>query len=145
MIQVLIMSRQDAKKYSYQKHEKTSVVVSITDVESAFGGLNFSTTNGIKAVLSLRFNDVELGQVGCIEKNDAEKIAKFALYWKDSVDLIIVHCEAGISRSAGVAAAILKFFNNDDEQIFKSPYYRPNMSCYRMVLNALADAKKIQK
>lgn len=47
----------------------------------------------------------------------------------------IVHCDAGISRSSGVAAAILKAKTGDDSQIFNNPKYRPNMRCYRIVLD----------
>ena len=48
---------------------------------------------------------------------------------------MIVHCDAGISRSSGVAAAILKAKTGDDSQIFNNPKYRPNMRCYRIVLD----------
>ena len=50
---------------------------------------------------------------------------------------VIVHCDAGISRSSGVAAAILKAKTGDDSQIFNSPKYRPNMRCYRIILDEL--------
>ncbi len=60
----------------------------------------------------------------------------------NEIDTIIVHCDAGQSRSAGVAAAIAKFFNGDDEQFFSgggmygSPRYTPNRLAYRKVLQA---------
>lgn len=51
--------------------------------------------------------------------------------------VIIVQCDAGKSRSAGVAAALLKFYHNDDRAVFDSPYFTPNIRCYRKVLDAL--------
>lgn len=48
---------------------------------------------------------------------------------------IIVHCTAGQSRSAGVAAALHKALNGTDEAIFKNRRYTPNMRAYRRVLN----------
>ena len=74
-----------------------------------------------------------------ITKEQAKQIATFVKKHYGNVEQIIVHCEAGISRSAGVAAAILKYFTNDDSQIFDSYKYRPNTLCYRNVLEALYD------
>ena len=59
---------------------------------------------------------------------------------KNKVDKFIVHCEAGVSRSAGVGAAIMKALNGDDWDVFKNPLKCPNMKCYRTVLNAFVDA-----
>lgn len=50
------------------------------------------------------------------------------------VDQILVHCTAGRSRSAAVAAALHKILNGSDEPIFGNAYYRPNMRVYRMIL-----------
>lgn len=55
---------------------------------------------------------------------------------------VIVHCDAGISRSSGIAAAILKAYTNDDIIIFDNPKYRPNMLCYRTTLNELIGGNK---
>lgn len=67
--------------------------------------------------------------------DDADKIVAFCLKWLPETDLI-VHCEAGVSRSAGVCAAIMKWYERSDTMIFNNPYFRPNMHCYRTVLNA---------
>lgn len=93
--------------------------------------------------LSLTFDDVDFedrvkGEFP-ITDNQALDIARFVKSLPPTIDSIIVHCEAGVSRSAGVAAAIMKWMWNDDSQIFDQPSYRPNMMCYRKVLNALMD------
>lgn len=49
---------------------------------------------------------------------------------------VIVHCSAGKSRSAGMAAAIMKCLNDDDTPIFNDRRYTPNMRVYRMMLDA---------
>lgn len=84
------------------------------------------------------FNDeiVELPQLHCITDEDASRIAKTVKKYKNKVQQIIVHFDAGISRSAGVAAAISRYLNNDDFKWF-SPPYDPNMMCYFKVLFAL--------
>ena len=62
----------------------------------------------------------------------AKEILKFVEDWKDSIDLICVNCCAGISRSAGVAAALSKILNGNDSYYFKQ--YLPNMLVYRTIL-----------
>jgi predicted protein tyrosine phosphatase len=49
----------------------------------------------------------------------------------DKVDQIIVHCDAGQSRSVSCIAAIKKWYTNDDEEFFRGT---PNMHCYHLVL-----------
>lgn len=92
----------------------------------------------IKSFITLAFDDVETYCQGyCpITEQQAIKIAKFVMRHKDKVQQIIVHCDAGISRSAGVAGAIAKYLNNDDNKFFMAPY-TPNMTCYHKVLSAL--------
>ena len=74
-----------------------------------------------------------------IQKENAEKIAAFVMINKHNRKHFIVQCDAGVSRSAGVAAALMKYFNGDDSPIFDNPQYCPNMRCYRMVLEALME------
>lgn len=49
---------------------------------------------------------------------------------------LIVHCDAGVSRSAGVAAAILKATGQDESEILDNPNYFINARCYAFVLMA---------
>lgn len=94
-----------------------------------------------RALQSFHFDDVNAGKYGAITQADAKDIACTVL---DAIEdgglqYIIVHCGAGISRSAGVCAAIEKFLTGDDSRIFDSAYYHPNMSCYNAVLEALME------
>lgn len=93
----------------------------------------------IKSFITLAFDDVEIYYANCypITEQQARKIAKFVMRYKDSVEQIIVHCDAGISRSAGVAAAIAKYLNGSDDDFFVRSPYTPNMTCYCKVLFAL--------
>jgi protein-tyrosine phosphatase len=68
--------------------------------------------------------------------SDAAKIKDYVLRYKDRVECIIVHCEVGVSRSAGVMAAIQKYLTGDDSAIFNNGAFSPNMYCYRMMLDA---------
>jgi len=65
-------------------------------------------------------------------KHVAETIWKFVDKYKDEVDLIVINCEAGISRSSAVGAAISKVINGSDEDFFK--YFIPNRLVYRKMM-----------
>ena len=142
MIDIRILNRKEAKKFSYESHDFKTAIISITDTDKADVIFEKNEANGIIAVRRLKFDDVERDYKNehCITKEDAESIVKFVNKNKNKVDKFIVHCEAGVSRSAGVGAAIMKALNGDDWDVFKNPLKCPNMKCYRTVLNAFIDA-----
>ena len=142
MIDIRILNRKEAKKFSYESHDFKTAIISITDTDKADVIFEKNEANGIKAVLRLKFDDVERDYKNehCITKEDAENIVKFVNKNKNKVDKFIVHCEASVSRSAGVGAAIMKAINGDDWVVFNNPTMCPNMKCYRTVLNAFQDA-----
>ena len=142
MIDIRILNRKEAKKFSYESHDFKSAIISITDTDKADVIFEKNEINGIRAILKLKFDDVERDYKNehCITKEDAESIVKFVNKNKNKVDKFIVHCEAGVSRSAGVGAAIMKALNGDDWVVFNNPIMCPNMKCYRTVLNAFQNA-----
>lgn len=97
----------------------------------------------VKGFTTLAFDDVTTYHEYYypITEQQARKIAKFVMRYKDSVEQIVVHCDAGISRSAGVAAAIAKYLNLNNDRFFKEPY-DPNKTCYDMVLSSLNKLKE---
>jgi predicted protein tyrosine phosphatase len=133
-MKVIVLSREQARQYALEPHGEKSIVVSINDLENSPNDIAANANgNGIDAVKWFFFDDVEAGH-GVINFIQAREIAQFVLDFKDRVDLIIVHCGAGVSRSAGCAAAILKALNGSDDEIFGNEAYRPNMKVYRTVL-----------
>jgi|SRR5271166_1907199 len=84
-------------------------------------------------VLRLSFLDSD-GGANSITNEQADSIRNFIVGLKDRFGRVIVHCDAGWSRSPAVAAALAKHFNNDDAEFFTR--YRPNMLVYRKVLDA---------
>ena len=138
-----IMGRQTAIRYSREAHEETSAVISITDADlptrfrnTKHPELRNDPSNGIKALCRLRFDDVEANGENGISDEDAQEIVSFVNTVAVKLDKLIVHCEAGVSRSAGVAAAIMKAVNNDDGGVFGNRELHPNLSCYEKVLEA---------
>ena len=88
-------------------------------------------------VLHVTFDDVEEDDISNtipISDFKASEIAYFVLSRYSEIDLLLINCQAGLSRSAGVGAAISKCLNDDDSAFFK--HYRPNMLVYRKVYSA---------
>ena len=135
-----VMSRSDARRYTYRPRINKLGIISITDPDKENAIFNFEHSSGIKTICRVKFADEEAGHPQCITEQDAQTIAQWVIVQSGNIDEIIVHCEAGICRSAGVCAAIQKWMMNDDSAIFTNPKYTPNMTCYRAVLNALVDA-----
>ena len=139
---ITVMSRKNALNYFRRltsKEKKSIACISITGMEDE----PVSKWHYPKTTLYLTFDDVDraYGNEIPMSHYEANRIAFFVKgIAKDvSINSLIVHCEAGMSRSAGVAAAIMKYMYGTDEAIFGMPGFRPNMLCYRLTLEALMD------
>ena len=135
---IQVFSRRDIEKYVTHSHDNSALLISISSYDEFAAKVRHTTYNGIKDVLFLCFDDVD-DEVWGIQPIDATLIRRFleknlARY---NIDTILVNCGAGQSRSAGVAAALMVYFNGNDKPIFKNPLYKPNMLCYRTVLNEM--------
>lgn len=131
-----VFSRSNAENYCKEPHNDKSIMISIkTPCDETRPDVNITIDNNIMAILQLAFDDVEeqYGDEKPISELQAKQIVEFVEDYKDSIDLIIVHCDAGISRSAGVCAALSKWLVNEDKRFFSG--YVPNMKCYNTVLN----------
>lgn len=145
---VTVMSRRDAIEYCHKTHKKSVVMISISDPYITYNEKPFcSYGNRVISILPLLFTDADrpgkdvynrnVTEGDLISESDAQCIHQLLNIY-DGTD-VIVHCDAGISRSSGVAAAILKAKTGKDSQIFDNPRYKPNMRCYRLVLNELME------
>ena len=69
----------------------------------------------------------------------ADGVAKFVkkIEADSSVKNLYSVCDGGQSRSAGIAAAVVRYFGGDDLGIWDSPHYRPNPLVYRLTCEAL--------
>jgi predicted protein tyrosine phosphatase len=52
------------------------------------------------------------------------KKSDFINKYLDKVELIVCQCDAGISRSSAMAAALSKYITNDDKYFFKLSFKR---------------------
>ena len=146
-ISIGILSRFQASEYCQIKHKTDSAIISISTPNVDYTGypVDADDENRVVAILSIEFMDADnpgdydvYGSITTIDDlmtdEDAKKIVAFVEKYKDKRTL--VHCDAGISRSSAVAAAILKHYTGDDSMIFDSRWYNPNRWVYRKVLEA---------
>lgn len=133
---IQVMNRQQAVEYCHQHHDEETCMISIyTPIEEYHDEPFMSTIigNGVYEILRIGFFDVD--GLGGITTDDAELIAD--VIERNSYRKIIIHCDLGASRSVGVAAALSKYYNNDDSEYFNNSRMIPNMRCYRFVYNEL--------
>jgi len=130
-------------RYSIEQvsHNKAFALISIQDSklfqDSLFPKLSISSPHCKGAVL-LRFDDIktESDTHERISLEQAKCIANFVeSVISQDIEELYINCVAGISRSAGIGAAISKFYTGDDEVFFKK--YIPNSAVYTMVLEQL--------
>lgn len=133
-MQFTIKSRFNAKEYTYLDIEKKDyLMVSISD-RGTLANM-FAKDPHMKDVCFLYFDDVD-NTNKAMHLEDAQRILETLDRCIEEIEEIIVHCTAGVSRSAGTCAALMKILTDDDSQIFDSPRFRPNKHCYRTVLDA---------
>lgn len=131
---VIVLNRKQCIALTQNEFHIDRAIISISSVNSDTP--QFSENPTIKHILKLHFNDEEEGSVA-MTPTDARRIASFVKTCKNDVEQFVVHCDAGVSRSAGVAAAIMKYLTGDDSKIFDNQHYCPNMNCYRLTLTEL--------
>ena len=116
--------------------EVPHVVISITSAADDVARIPPSPET--RAILRLSFADADVAHdppLVLFDAAHARAIAAFVREHRDHVERIVVHCDAGLSRSPAVAAAITKWLGEDDAPWFKR--YRPNSLVYRTLLDAL--------
>ena len=133
----------------------THAVISITDPTSENANLK-PNPNRI-GTLFLKFYDIDVLQPvyeehieeiydeysdGLFNKDQAALILDFVDGIRDKVKNILIHCDAGISRSAGVGAALSLIINGSDKEVFNDRRYLPNMFVYRTILNLWQDKEQ---
>ena len=124
------------------------------------GPAKFADNKLRKGVLYLEFYDIDVYSItnagyrleiqkmkkehgsGLFTDEHAKQIVDFVNEMKGKIEALICHCEAGISRSSGMAAAISLVVNGSDVEIFNNPKYLPNMFVYRKTLNAFIGEEK---
>lgn len=117
--------------------DEDHIVISIQDPNNIFVSLPEQKSR--KGCLQLQFFDMDedTGQFPysrfIFNHYHTQAILAFVESYKKNVDFICINCVAGISRSAGIAAALSNIYNTNDEYFFNN--YIPNRLIYRTILN----------
>ena len=139
--EIVIMNRYELENWKPYEN-KTYLVISISENDK----VHFPINQACRGILSLQFEDIDCRpenkeqtenykkQYKIFTKKQAKQILKF-INEITNIDTIICQCSAGISRSAGVAAALGVILNGSDKEIFNDPRYCPNRFVYRTILN----------
>lgn len=101
---------------------------------------------GCEWLLPLHFHDVEVHiavdmfepsrtAIDAYSEEQAIRVASFLDGLPPEVRTLVFQCEVGISRSAGMAAAVARHLGQDDMPFFRD--HLPNRRVYRMTLEAL--------
>ena len=127
-------------------HQEPHAVISITDPHYRHPVL--ADCSYRRSVLRMQFSDLDeraarlrtvSPHVIAFTSDMAGQVAAFVgEQVSEGTRLFVVHCEAGISRSAGIATALSRFYNHDET--FFLVHYRPNVWVRRLMLEALASA-----
>lgn len=119
-MRIKVFSRQNVEKFIT---DMPHIVISVRDPGSMRANLP-DNPNRI-AELYLDFDDI-----------DAASILKVVGLTYPYINLVVVNCEAGISRSAGIAGALSLLIGLTDTEFFnpRGPY-KPNRWVYRTLLN----------
>lgn len=133
-MRLLVLNRKRAQEF---RGDEPYVMISVVDVKDEESNpVKLRDDPRRKAVLRLAFDDVDRGDMGLVlmSKEQAAEILSFAATHQE-VPLFVVHCGAGISRSAGIAAALNDLYCDKRYDFFNSRgMYLPNRHVYRTIL-----------
>jgi predicted protein tyrosine phosphatase len=130
-------------------HEVPHIFISITTPGDPQGLAKLPENQRTLGVLRLSFHDFDSIADDVLKSMEEEEGMKYTLFGPSEADQVvnfvdehlvyakalIVHCDAGVSRSPATAASIAKcFYKQDDSMFFKR--YHPNMRVYRGILEA---------
>ena len=132
-MEVLILSELQA----IDKVKNLTVPTSVISITCPLDDLViFEENNYLKDIFRLQFNDMEVPfkDFDIPRQNDFDGLKDFV----DNLncELLIIHCYAGVSRSAGVAGAVCQYLGID-KNIFDSKNYDPNLLVYKLACNEL--------
>lgn len=133
-MKIITLSEKQIKTSSiYNAIKEKHIVISITSATNQ----EIVLPNNINRVsqLFLKFDDVQDidSRVIYFDQSMADDILTFVEKHLTSISLIVVQCQAGLSRSVAVGSALSKILNYTDDAIYTKG--TPNMFVYTTILD----------
>lgn len=126
-MQIVVMPRFQAEQFEC---DEPWAAISVTDPGGPVAKL--STENRV-ALLQLSFYDTNHATDNAFSLDQAKQILAFAKDVVPKIEVLLVHCVMGVSRSPAIAAAVYKLLTDgDDSYYFKA--YTPNTRVYNGLL-----------
>lgn len=126
-MEIIVLPKRQAIQFTC---DKPWAAISITNASGGHAVLKEENRIGL---LQMEFDDVNNTAKGSFLAKHADEILAFAQEMIPKIEVLMVHCHAGLSRSPGVAAALYKLLTNgDDTYYFRS--YTPNTKVYQTIL-----------
>lgn len=112
-------------EYDAENIDEPTLIISISSTDDKLPHIMDEADNeNIRHIEYLQFDDIDTAENihGLIPMSDedAGRIVNAFLQYVDGVSQIIVHCDAGYSRSPAVAAALAKALGESDEEFFRA-------------------------
>lgn len=103
---------------------------------------------GVKDVLNLCFGDYtpddkDLDNEKLFSEGQAKQVVEFVDKYKDEVEMFILHCDAGVSRSGAIGTFIQRYLEIEEDGFKKmNPYIHPNHFVLNILLEVSGMAEK---
>lgn len=132
---ILVLPRIDAQRFTY---DKPWACISISD--SSCDEASIRDGNRVD-ILKLEFDDIQRIKSGYkrINFDQAKSIIEFTDKLWDEIDLLLIHCNAGISRSPACALVISERHQPEHAQLFEK-LYSPNDFVVRMLRKVISSS-----
>lgn len=132
MKNIVVMSREKAKKF---KCEDNWAAISVSSKSDMFPELDASKRQGL---LQLCFDDISFPHtipkgLKLFNLELAREVVDFVNLHENNIETLLVHCEAGLSRSPAIAAAISEIFEIGSAEFYFEKYM-PNILVYKILM-----------
>lgn len=134
-IDLLVLGREEITNFTF---EKPYLIISITDPKNA--DAQIVQPSNLIDIIRLRFDDIgkpnkfqfENSTDILMNSEQAMQILEFIEKNLSQVELIVCQCEQGMSRSAGIGAALSRILQDEDEYFLKN--YWANRWVYDLLI-----------
>lgn len=135
-MKVSIYSRSEIERLIEKGIPSNTAIVSFSDQEDDC--VEFPNGTDVLCIVfyDIRPHSVTREQIPSLLP-EAKQIAEYVFQKKNEGKDIICQCDYGISRSAGLAAAILQRWGKNGIEVFADYRYSPNQIVYHKVLEEL--------